>query len=241
MTNIKRAIFIAAGTGTRMQPVTNEMPKPLIPVNGKRIIDSAIEALRSNGIEEIYIIVGYMKEAFEKAYETDEHIHLIENPHYLEGNNITSLYAAREFLPESFVLEADILVQDPSIFSPEIEKSGYMATWMDPAPEWLIGVENNRIVSCDIEGCRPSYRLWGISMWDKEQGEKLAEEIRHLYEDEHKWDIYWDQVALMLSKDQYDLGIREIPENALCEIDTVAELSAMDPSYEKYLAEVSNK
>ncbi len=241
MSTIKRAIFIAAGTGTRLRPVTNEMPKPLIPVHGKRIIDSAIEALRSNGVEEIYIIVGYMKEEFEKIYEKDEHVHLIENPHYLDGNNITSLYAAREYLPESFVLEADILVENSDIFYPEIEKSGYMATWMNPAPEWLIGVENNRIVSCEIEGCRPSYRLWGISMWDKEQGEKLAEEIRHLFEDEHRWDIYWDQVALMLSKDQYDLGIREIPEGSLCEIDTVAELAAMDPSYEKYLAKAANQ
>lgn len=235
MTTIKRAIFIAAGTGTRLRPVTNEMPKPLIPVCGKRIIDSAIEALRKNGIEEIYIIVGYMKEAFAEAFEGDEHIHLIENQHYLEGNNITSLYAAREFLPESFVLEADILVQNPDIFKPEVEKSGYMATWMDPAPEWLIDVKNNRIQSCEIEGSRPSYRLWGISMWDKEQGERLSEEIRYLFEDKCQWDIYWDQVALMLSKDQYDLGIREISENALCEIDTVAELAAIDPSYQSYL------
>ena len=44
MSTIKRAIFIAAGTGTRLRPVTNEMPKPLIPVNGKRIIDGLLDA-----------------------------------------------------------------------------------------------------------------------------------------------------------------------------------------------------
>lgn len=235
MTKIKRAIFIAAGVGNRLRPVTYDIPKPLIPIKGKRIIDSAIEALRKNGIEEIYIIVGYRKEDFYEAFKDDEHIHLIENPHYLEGNNITSMYAAREFLPESFVLEADILVQDDTIFSTEIEKSAYMASWMEPATEWLLDVKDDRIMSCEQKGCRDAYRLWGISMWDKEQGEKLAEEVRYLFEEKRKWDIYWDEVALDLSKDQYDLGIREIPETALCEIDTVKELAEMDPLYQKYL------
>ena len=50
METIKRAIFIAAGEGSRMRPVTLETPKPLIKVNGKRMMDRSLEALMKQGI-----------------------------------------------------------------------------------------------------------------------------------------------------------------------------------------------
>ena len=64
MNKVKRAIIMAAGIGKRMQPLTLETPKPLIEVNGQRMIDTVIKALHKNGITEIYIVVGYLKEKF---------------------------------------------------------------------------------------------------------------------------------------------------------------------------------
>ena len=96
MKEIKRAVIIAAGEGKRLRPVTLKTPKPLIRVNGKRIIETGIEALRSNGIHDIYIVVGYKKELFYEIYGGMPDIHLIENPDYLNGNNITSMYSARK-------------------------------------------------------------------------------------------------------------------------------------------------
>ena len=52
---VERAIIMAAGTGTRMRPVTLDTPKPLIRVNGVRMIDTVIRALQENGIFEIYV------------------------------------------------------------------------------------------------------------------------------------------------------------------------------------------
>ena len=62
--HVERAIIMAAGTGTRMRPVTLTTPKPLIRVKGVRMIDTVIQALHENGIYEIYVVVGYRKEQF---------------------------------------------------------------------------------------------------------------------------------------------------------------------------------
>ena len=59
---VKRAIIMAAGIGKRMQPLTFEIPKPLVKVNGVKMIDSVVDGLRKNGINEIYVVVGHLKE-----------------------------------------------------------------------------------------------------------------------------------------------------------------------------------
>ena len=64
MAKVQRAIIMAAGLGNRMHPVTLTTPKPLVKVNGKRMIDKVIDGLHQNGIQEIYIVVGYLKEQF---------------------------------------------------------------------------------------------------------------------------------------------------------------------------------
>ena len=64
MHKVKRAIIMAAGIGKRMQPVSLHTPKPLIKVNGVRMIDTVISGLHQNGITEIYIVVGYLKEGY---------------------------------------------------------------------------------------------------------------------------------------------------------------------------------
>jgi len=228
---------VAAGEGSRLRPVTLTTPKPLVPVNGKRMIDTSIEALKRNGIREIYIVCGYKSEMFFEAFKDDPEVTVIENVHYLEGNNITSMYAAKDFLPGSFVLEGDIIISNDEILRPEIEKSGYCANYLEEAPEWALKVENGRIMSCEIKGAPDAYRLWGISMWTREDGERLSELVRAQIEDIKDWNVYWDELALFKYKEQFDLGIREIGENDIIEIDTFEELVEMDPSYEKFRRE----
>lgn len=233
MAKIERAIFIAAGEGKRLRPVTLETPKPLISVNGKRILDTGIEALRANGVRDIYIVTGYKKELFHEAYGAMPDIHLIENPDYLNGNNITSMYHARQYLPGAFVLEADIIVSNPQIFQVSAEKSGYMASWKKPATEWLLDVKGKRIRGYDKNGGRDGYQLFGISVWNEEDGKRLAEDIRRMVEDKGNTGIYWDEVALG-KLDQYHLEVKQIGENDICEIDDLEELIRMDPSYIRY-------
>ena len=107
MYKVERAIIMAAGKGTRMRPVTLHTPKPLVKVNGKRMIDSVIEALHKNGISEIYIVVGYLKDQFEILPKEYENVKLIENPFYDTCNNISSLYVARDYIENAIILDGD--------------------------------------------------------------------------------------------------------------------------------------
>ena len=112
---VKRAIFIAAGFGSRLAPITFNTPKPLVRVHGVRIIDRLIDACIQAGIEEIYIVRGYLAEQFDQLLYKYPNIKFLENPVYNEANNISSSLVARHLLSNAYVFEADLLISNPAI------------------------------------------------------------------------------------------------------------------------------
>ena len=121
----------------------------MIRVNGIRMIDTVIQALKQNGIHEIYVVVGYLKEQFSTLPQEYPGLTLIENPYYDVYNNISSLYVARDHLENCIILDGDQIIYDPSIVDPEFERSGYNAVWCEgKTDEWLMQVENGIVTSC---------------------------------------------------------------------------------------------
>ena len=112
---VKRAVFIAAGFGTRLVPITLNTPKPLVRVNGTRIIDTLLDAIVAAGIEEIVIVRGYLAEQFDQLLYKYPNIRFIENPIYNEANNISSAICAKDLLGGAYVLEADLLLYNPAL------------------------------------------------------------------------------------------------------------------------------
>ena len=94
----KRAVFIAAGFGSRLVPITFNTPKPLVRVHGVRIIDHLIDACLEAGINEIFIVRGYLAEQFDQLLYKYPMIKFLENPVYNEANNISSSMIARYIL-----------------------------------------------------------------------------------------------------------------------------------------------
>ena len=111
----KRAIFLAAGLGNRLRPITINTPKPLVRVNGVRIIETSIEACLKAGIQEIYIVTGYLADEFKILLQKYPMIKFIHNPEYDKANNISSAVVACHLFENAYVLEADLLINNPNI------------------------------------------------------------------------------------------------------------------------------
>ena len=155
---------MAAGIGKRMQPLTFETPKPLVKVNGVRMIDTVVDGLRTNGIKEIYVVVGHLKEQFFE-WGIEKGVQIIENPYYDTCNNISSLYVAREHLGDCIILDGDQIIYNPVILEPHFTLSGYNAVWREgKTNEWLMDVEDGVVKSCSRTGGSHGWQLFSISL-----------------------------------------------------------------------------
>lgn len=238
MSHVKQAIIMAAGVGQRMQPVTLTTPKPLVRVNGVRMIDTVIQALQNNGIREIYIVIGYLKEQFYSLVSEYDGVHLIENPYYDTCNNISSLYVAREHLEDVIILDGDQIIYHDDILSPDFERSGYNAVWTDEETnEWLMQVDNGIVTSCSRTGGKKGWQLYSVSRWTKEDGKKLKRCLEEEFDGKKNRQIYWDDVAMFCHFDEFQLGIRPMKQDDIIEIDNLSELIALDDSYAQYLTD----
>ena len=110
-----RAIILAAGSGTRLFPLTSKSHKTLTEINGISILDNMLDVLYACGVTDIVIITGY-RDAELQQHIFEKHINksvkCIYNDKFKTTNNIYSLWLAREFFKDDFLLlEADVFFE----------------------------------------------------------------------------------------------------------------------------------
>ena len=106
-----KALILAAGLGSRLAPITDTIPKSLVPVNGKPILFKQIENLYENNIKEITIISGYKADVLERETKKKfPFVNIIESKNYAITNNMFSAYLGiKEMgITEMLMMNADV-------------------------------------------------------------------------------------------------------------------------------------
>ena len=230
---VKRAVFLAAGFGSRMVPITFNTPKPLVRVNGVRMIDTLLDAVVAADIPEIVIVRGYLSEQFDQLLYKYPQIKFVENPIYNEANNISSAVCVRYLLQNAYMLEADLVLSNPNLIRKYEYSSNILGIPVEVTDDWCLHTDSNGIVVEECVGGRNCHQMVGISYWDAEAGAHLADDLYDVYTSPGGKERYWEQVPMVYKKEHYAVSVRECKADDIVEIDSFSELKRIDPLYAK--------
>jgi CTP:phosphocholine cytidylyltransferase-like protein len=228
---VRRAIVLAAGFGSRMMPATAERPKPMVTVNGVRIIDTLLDALEAAGIRDVTIIGGYRFDRLSELLGKYPFLQLRENVDYDTTNNISSAMLALDLLQGGcYLCEADLYISNPGIITKYQYASNILGSYSMETDDWCFRMADG-CVSDYRKGGTYCYNYYGISYWSAEDCDRLREDFRSVFEGPEGRDYFWEFIPFVLKKDRYRVEIRPCRKQDIVEIDNYYELAQLDPGY----------
>ena len=230
---VRKAVILAAGFGSRLAPVTLDTPKPLVKINGVRIIDTLLDALTEKGITNITIVRGYRKEQFDALKEKYPTIQFRDNPDYNVTNNISSAMCALDVIDRCYICEADLYITNPDIIHKYEYCSGYLGAKVSETDDWCFRKRNGCVDRYQMGGT-DCYQAYGISYWDSRDSEQLKADLSKVYRSRGGRENLWEQVPLRICRKNYQLEVFKCHKSDIIEIDNFTELIAADPSYANY-------
>ncbi|MCF6180231.1 MAG: phosphocholine cytidylyltransferase family protein [Geopsychrobacter sp.] len=138
-TSVKTALLLAAGTGSRLSPLTDSKPKCLVEVNGIPILERLIRSLRTHGFKRLVVVVGHLSEVIQDylgSRYADIEITYVASPRYKTTNNIYSLWLAGKVIDEPFLLIESDLVFQPELLKPMLKPDRIAVSKLLP---WMNG------------------------------------------------------------------------------------------------------
>ena len=229
---VKKAVILAAGFGSRMMPATADRPKPLVTVNGKRIIETLLDALVDAEIKDITIVRGYKKDRFDELLEKYPFVKFIDNDNYDKYNNISSaVLIGDSFKGGSYLCEADLYITNPAIITKYQYTSNILGSWSLETDDWSFKMDDEGHIRNYQKGNTYCWNYYGISYWTPEDCDKLNRDWADLFDSKDGKDIFWEQVPLQLKPAEYQVEIRPCNKSDIMEIDNYYELAQLDPKY----------
>ena len=227
-----KAVILAAGTASRLRPLTSNTPKCLLKVNGKTLLERTLDNFISNGITEFLIVTGYLQEMiidFVKNNYPELNVKFLYNKDFSITNNIYSLYLAEEFAcGNDFILsDSDIL------FSKDI----ITALLADKNPDVLamnrheLGEEEIKIISdsernvleiskvCSIE--KAVGESVGLEKMSAEYSAALYKELHQMIDNEGLSNVFYEKAFERLIPQGHIFKYLDTTDFFSMEIDTV--------------------
>lgn len=216
------ALILSAGLGSRINELTKELHKALIPINGKPMLEYTIDFLVQAQVEKIFVVVGYFHEQF--AYLTTKYpqVELVFNESFDTLNNAYSFYKGLVEVKDTWVLEADLLLQKNVFLQPPMKSTYFLIKRDQVGIEWVPVFEQDLVVDFKIEKTtEPSHG--GISFWKKEAFKKIKDEtewlVKHQFGFFEESKNYWDHIPMRLLAD-LEVQAKILDQGSCYEIDS---------------------
>lgn len=232
MCKVDNAIIMAAGESKRCLPLSGILPKGLFVVKGEVLIEREIRQLCEAGVNNIIVVVGYMAEKF--LYLQEKYgVTIVENKDYHIKNNISSIYAARKYLGNSYICCADNYYVE-NIFSDYEDGSFYTCAYTKAyADEYCITETENGYIENITRGGQEQWFTIGANFWSRAFSERFVELLEKEYGN--------PEVDALLIDDFHIRHFSELPIKAkkmvgdmVLEFDTIDEFEAFDPDFKAY-------
>ncbi len=185
----ERAIILAAGAGMRMVPANRTFSKAMLEVHGEILIERLIRQLKEAGIKDIYVVVGFMKEQFE--YLMDEYqIKLLVNREYDSKNNLTSLYRAKKYLKNSYIVPCDMWCEKNPFSQYELYPWYMVKKEVSKKSDVALNRKGELVkVSPEDEG----NKMIGISYLNEASAELVADKLEEYANNSLYDDSFWEE------------------------------------------------
>lgn len=218
----KNAIILAAGLGIRMIPVNNVYPKALIQIDNETLIERIIKQLKEVDVDDIYVVVGYMKDSFE--FLMDEYdVKLIVNNAYLSKNNLYSLSLLEDKIDNTYIIPCDVYSKN-NPFCKDKLYSWYMVTdKLDKISDVRVNRKHELV---KINNGEYGNKMIGISYINCDTAKIIKPLINEHSKQENNSDMFWEEV---LYKDNKMIVYGNVKDSKdVFEINTFEELREMN-------------
>jgi len=233
---VKTALLLAAGTGSRLRPLTLDAPKCLTIVGGKTILERLVDNLRAQGIRKLIVVTGYMENCirgFLQLHMGDMQVEYVFNPVYQSTNNIYSLWLAHQAIKEPFLLVECDLVFDASMLEDMLEPNKIAISKILP---WMNGTtvelnNENNVTSFEVGqdvGNATKYKTVNIYSLSLLSWNKVVDRLASYISDQRLGEYYEMVFADMIADGSLGFDAVFFNENHWYEVDRLEDLNAAE-------------
>jgi choline kinase len=234
--HVRTALLLAAGTGSRLAPLTDEMPKCLVPVNEISILERLVDALRLHNFKRLVIVVGHQAHAIRNFLGTRAggiEITYITSPVYKTTNNIYSLWLARKEINEPFLLIESDLVFDPemleNMLQPDRIAVSRLQPWMNGTTVTINGQQTVKAFQKDVQKAdNKHYKTVNIYSLSTQTWQQVRKRLDHHISKNMVNGYYETVFADMVTEGCLSFSPVFFDPDRWYEIDTIADLRAAD-------------
>lgn len=226
---VENAIIMAAGLSSRFAPLSYEKPKGVLNVRGEVLIERQISQLKAAGIDDITVVVGYMKEAF--FYLEDLYgVTIRVNEEYVERNNNSTLMLVRERLGNTYICSSDDYFTE-NVFEPYVYEAYYAGTYFEGATDeyCLKTARDGRIVGVCVGGA-DAYGMLGHAYFDREFSRAFSNILEEEYDRPETAPKLWEDIFRDHVR-ELRMVLRPYEPGVIYEFDSLSDLKQFDQDF----------